>query len=106
MARHADSLSFRDLIRHSLRLLSPTGVLSVIIPSDIKAAFETEAVMCGMSVLRCLHIKIMKNKSPLRCIIELKCGSYPAVELEKILENEDGNRSEWYKNITKDFYIK
>ena len=77
MARHADSLSFRDLIRHSLRLLSPTGVLSVIIPSDIKAAFETEAVMCGMSVLRCLHIKIMKNKSPLRCIIELKFGSYP-----------------------------
>ncbi|GAB6982717.1 tRNA1(Val) (adenine(37)-N6)-methyltransferase [Prevotella dentasini] len=106
MARHTDTLSFYDLICHSLRLLSPVGTLSVIIPSDAKASLESEAVILGLSVSKCLYIRTKKNKRPLRCILELKQGSHTALVEEEVLMNEDGNRSEWYSHITKDFYIK
>ena len=47
MARHADSLPFRDLFLGVKRLLSEEGVFSAIVPSEVLDAFTSEAYLLG-----------------------------------------------------------
>ena len=52
MARHADSLPFRDLFLGVKRLLSEEGVFSVIVPSEVLDAFTSEAYLLGFCLVR------------------------------------------------------
>lgn len=47
MARHTDSLPFRDLFRGAKMLLSDDGVFSVIVPSEVLEVVVSEACMLG-----------------------------------------------------------
>ena len=106
-ARHADSLSPQELIYHAKRLLKTKGTLSIIIPYDNKDILEAEAIFNGLSVLNLVNIKTKHSKPVKRCLIEFgKDSTKQCKTEEQVLTTDEGTRTEWYQNITQEFYIK
>lgn len=106
-ARHADSLSPQELIYYAKRLLKTKGTLSIIIPYDNKNILEAEAIFNGLSVLKLVNIKTKSSKPAKRCLIEFgKDATKQCEEEEQVLTTDKGTRTEWYQNITQEFYIK
>lgn len=107
MARHADSLPFRDLFAGVKRLLSDNGVFSVVIPVDVLEPFEAEACFSGFCIVRKCLIKTVERKYPKRCLVAF--ARHRQGRLEQTVEcmmDREGNRSPWYAKITEEFYVK
>lgn len=106
-ARHADSLSPQELIYYAKRLLKTKGTLSIIIPYDNKDILEAEAIFNGLSVLKLVNIKTKSSKPAKRCLIEFGKDATKQCETEEqVLTTDKRTRTEWYQNITQEFYIK
>ena len=107
LARHADSLPFSILCKTARRLLCPNGTLSVIVPAEALQSIVDEAYLAGFHTKERLAIKTVERKAPKRYMLKFSSDSSSAYKEETvILSNSDGSRSEWYQNLTKDFYIK
>ena len=107
VARHTVTLTPKELLQHASRLLKDEGILSLIIPSDNKVIIEYEAVLCGLSTTKIINIKTKTSKSPKRCMIEFKKILSSLTKEEHVtLTQDNGERSEWYHQLTKEFYIK
>ena len=107
MARHTSSLSYSELMKAAYRLLNDTGCFSLIIPSEFSKQIVSEAFLNGFNMSRKYDIKTTPKKLPKRCLLEfIKC---PVNQLDiknySILD-ENAERSEWYHNLVKYFYIK
>lgn len=106
-ARHADSLPFRDLFAGVCRLLSSDGVFSAIVPSEVLEAFVSEACVAGLFLVRQCGVKTVERKSPKRFLLSFVRHSVGRVDQEtRVLTDSGGNRSEWYSEITEDFYLR
>lgn len=106
MARHADSLPFRDLFLGVKRLLSEEGMFSAIVPSEVLDAFTSEAYLLGFCLVRQCGVKTVERKQPKRFMLTF--ARHRTVEMENAIEvmmDSDGNRSEWYAKITEEFYV-
>ncbi|MDD7273884.1 MAG: methyltransferase [Prevotella sp.] len=106
MARHTDTLPFSDLMKCSHFLLQPEGTLSIIIPTDQLKMIETEASIYGFFISQMVHIKTKNNKPSKRLLMQFKKHPSPIIQQEVSLINASNERSEWYTELTKDFYIK
>lgn len=106
-ARHTDTLSYRDLLRVVCKLLKDDGNVSVILPTgNPLMKFIQEAGCQGFLLSRQTLIKTAEKKDPKRCLVELRKCRKDAFRIEEvILMNNDNSRSEWYLNLTKDFYL-
>ena len=106
IARHSDSLSYKDLLKQVIRLLSDEGNFSLVIPTESISAIESEAAFEGLFLSRKCLIKTTPRKSPKRVLMEFH--KYPSGHIdisEEVLETSPNVRSEWYSNLTKDFYL-
>ncbi|MBR5749596.1 MAG: methyltransferase [Prevotella sp.] len=106
-ARHTLTLTYRQLMAAAWRLLADEGLLSVIIPNDYFQQMESEAHLAGFFLTRVYGIRTVERKPIKRYLIELR--KHPQKELVKkevLIEDSPGVRSEWYRELTKDFYIK
>ena len=106
MARHADTLPFRDLWQGVKRLLSENGIFSVVLPSEVRENFVSEACISGFYLIRQCAVKTVERKQPKRYLLAF--SRHRNGELEnatEIMMNQDGNRSEWYAKITDEFYL-
>lgn len=104
-ARHTSTLSYRELMEATVRLLADDGELSVVIPFDCKARLESEAALAGLSKCRECSIRTTPRKAPRRYLLAFR--KHPA-ELEMtdgVLETMPGERSPWYHELTKEFYL-
>ena len=107
LARHTLTLNYNSLIHSARKLLKNDGCLSVIIPFDNKDNIDSAIAIEGLFVTRICQIKTTPNKLPKRLLIELKkTPAYDVDFQEVILESLPGHRSDWYREITKEFYIK
>ena len=116
MARHASSLSYRDLMLSVKRLLADDGEFSVVIPFDSKPRLESEAALAGFFKSRECAVKTTPHKQPRRYLLAFRkhpCAK-PSVSpsqtatfelTEGIIETAPGQRSPWYQELTKDFYL-
>lgn len=106
VARHADFLPFRDLLRGVKELLSADGEFSVIIPTEELDSFLSESCMSGLFEYRRCCVKTTPRKAAKRVLLSFRKSSSGSPEQEThTLLNADGSRSEWYRNLTKDFYL-
>ena len=106
LARQATSLPTASLMRHVTRLLTEGGEFSVIIPAANKAEFDTEALMNGLSASRVCAINTVPYKPVSRYLLAYtKCRCNTTEETEACINDEYGEKSEWYTTLTKDFYI-
>lgn len=104
MARHADTLSIRDLMRYSRKLLSANGALSVVGPASLRDDFDDEAGFNGLRLVRRAMIKTTARKQPKRFLAEYSPDYFsPPEESVVCLLGSEGGPSEWYKELTVDF---
>lgn len=106
-ARHTVTLGYRQLMEAAFRLLKADGRFSVIIPYDCHQRLESEARLRGFFVSRLCSVQTTPTKSPKRYMIEL--SKHPVNEIvitDGIIESSPQKRSDWYHELTKEFYIK
>ena len=106
MARHADSLPFRELFRGVKLLLSDDGVFSAIVPVEVLEAFASEGYMHGFYLLRQCGIKTVERKQPKRYLLTF--AKHRSMEMDDMVEtimDSEGNSSEWYAKTTEEFYV-
>lgn len=104
-ARHTVSLSYRDLMASVWRLLADDGEFSVVIPFDCKTRFESEALLTGFFKSRECAVKTTPRKQPRRYLLAFRKHMYELELSEGIIETTPNERSEWYRQLTKDFYL-
>ena len=106
-ARHTLSLNYQQLMAAAWRLLCDEGVFSVIISNDFFQQLESEAHLAGFFLTRAFSVRTIEGKPVKRYLIEFK--KHPHKELIKkdvMIEDSPNKMSEWYRELTKDFYIK
>ena len=105
-ARHADSLPFSDLFEGVSQLLSDEGIFSVVIPVEKLESFLSNAYLSGFYIARQCIIKTTRRKPAKRCLLAFQKHLPASVErAEFYLQNDDGTRSDWYRNLTENFYL-
>lgn len=117
-ARCSDSLSAADLFASVSRLMTECGRACIIIPYDRESDYVRTALDNGLTVHRCVRVSSKKEKSPyvtLLCFVKKSqsdadaslCNESSADDAEnRYLLEDDGSRSEFFRNITKELYLK
>ena len=106
LARHNASLTYRALLATAWQLLSDDGELSLIIPFDCKNELEKEAYLLGFFKSRQCGVRTTPRKQPRRYLLAFR--KHPVDTCEKsegVIETSPGVRSEWYQQLTGDFYL-
>lgn len=106
-ARHDDSLPFEELATHAARLLTPTGLLSIIIPEDRASEFMTLAEKNGLHLLNSMKVFGRVGGVAKRRMLEFS-PTLPkeAPELKEMAVEADVKVwTEEYKDLLRDFYI-
>ena len=107
LARHAVSLTYESLMHAASKLLKTDGILSLVIHADNQDNVESAAAFEGLFLTRICLIKTTPNKLPKRHLVEFRKHPVEQVNFEEqVLESFPGQRSDWYHNLTKDFYVK
>lgn len=106
-ARHTSSLSFHDLIGGAYRLLRDGGVFSVCIPPEVLKKFSAESLITGFSLRDVYAIKSVPRKQQAKRYVLVYQKGQLCVPREHYycMQNADGSRSDWYKELMKDFYL-
>ncbi len=99
MARHADTLSYHDLMTCAWRLLNESGELSIIIPFDHRRRMDDEAVFQGFFPSRICAVRTTPQKSPRRYLLAYRKHPCPCLQQELVIGDEA------YRQLTEDFYL-
>lgn len=104
-ARHTTSLPFGSLARNASAMLTENGIFTVVIPTQAAPDFISECSSCKLYLRERTDIKTTPQKEAKRSILAFtKCAS--ATKLSTLLmRTEDGEWSQEYKQLTKDFYL-
>lgn len=105
-ARHACSFSPSLLLRRASGLLTERGEVAMIYPYSFHKRLEEEASAEGLFVRRELYYAGVDGKPPVRAAVQF--GFSPPDERETLdirIKDRDGNFTQEYINLTKDFYM-
>lgn len=106
MARHTDTLPYRDLFRCACSALDDNGEFSVIIPAACRTDFDMEALFSGLHVKRICSIKTVPHKPVSRYLISYtKIPSSQIEVTDGCINDKDMKRSGWYASLTEKFYL-
>jgi len=106
IARHASSLTYAELVGNAYRLLTSDGEFSVVIPAECKSKLEGEAALQGFFKVRECAVKTTPRKATKRYLLAFRKHRVENAEItEGVIETSPNVRSEWYQQLTKDFYL-
>ena len=106
-ARHTSSLSYASLISSAFRLLKDDGRFSLIIPDDCLSSLMAEIHLAGFFVSRHWSVRTTPAKPPKRHLIEITKHPVDEINIKDcVLQISSGERSPWYRELTRDFYIR
>ena len=107
-ARHTDTLSYADLIKHSARLLKEDGQLALILPADAESEVRQLAAEENLFLTHVTRV-FSKESKPVRRVLmafeRTQSTEHRTQTDSLILEDEKGGRSAAYSELTKDFYL-
>jgi len=107
LARHTDKLSFDDLIDAVIRLLKPTGIFSLILPTTEAGQFIDLAKKKGLLLDRKCAVKPTPNKPAKRILMAFSFTAKAVVQEKITIETEIRHQyTKEYISLTKDFYLK
>lgn len=107
LARHTVSMTYEQLMQTAYKFLKNDGMFSIVIPTENNDAIESSAALAGFIISRICMIKTTPNKIPKRQLMEFRKKRIDDFELrEEVLEMIHNQRSVWYHELTKEFYIK
>lgn len=105
-ARHTDSLSFEDLIKHAASLLSQNGKLALILPANVKDKVKDLAQKEGLFLCRSCAVQGNATSPVKRYLLEFSFQQLPLEEEQLIIEKGRHQYTEEYIRLCKDFYLK
>ena len=106
IARHTDTLTYNDLFSVAFQLLSNEGEMSVIIPFDCVDELKSTASIHGFFLSRECGVKTTPKKHIRRYLLSFCKHSVENVEKTVgVIDDAPGQRSQWYENLTVDFYL-
>ncbi|AUS05433.1 tRNA1(Val) (adenine(37)-N6)-methyltransferase [Pseudotamlana carrageenivorans] len=106
LARFQEALPFDHLVQSVSKLLSDTGVFTVVIPYKEEARFIALASEVNLFLNRSLHVKGSPTSEVKRCLLEFSFRESDIKNETLIIENQRHDYTEDYINLTKDFYLK
>lgn len=105
-ARHSSSLPFDVLIGGAYSLLCENGVFSVCIPPEVLDDFTSQCIIRGFWLQDIYKVKSVPEGEAKRYVLVHKKGSVAETrEHVSCMRNEDRSRSEWYKELMRDFHL-
>lgn len=108
-ARHTDTLSFEDLIKHSARLLTEDGQLALILPAEAENEIRQLAGAEGFYLTRVTRVYSKESKPARRVLMAFSRDNgiteHRYTEDVLVLEDEKGGRSLPYQTLCRDFYL-
>ena len=99
VARHADTLTYAELMQAAHRLLSDDGELSVIVPFDYRRRMDDEAVFQGFFPSRVCAVRTTPAKPVRRYLLAYKKQPCRQETAELVIGDEQ------YMLLTRDFYL-
>jgi len=105
LARHNDILPPEALLEGVNRLLSEHGRFCVILPYIDSSLFVVDAAIFNLYCIRKILIKPTFQKKTTRVIMEFSRQRSKIQESELVIKTGDGNYTEEYASITKDYYL-
>ena len=105
-ARHADSLSLPELLRESIRLLSPIGRLALILPFNQREILLEEAKQVRLYPQRETHVSTRQSTPPKRLLIELGREAITSVCDQLAIEDESHHYTPAFIASEQPFYLK
>ena len=105
-ARHADELSYDELIAAVKRLLKREGIFAVVLPVNEAQLFIDEAKRNELFLNKKCAVKPNANKPSKRVLMEFSYAMLPVIEEELTIEMEKRHQyTKEYINLTQDFYL-
>ena len=104
-ARHTDSLSFDELARSAARLLTESGVVSLVLPADAVGDITLSMARVGLFLNRRCDVRSKPTSAPIRVLLEFGRVAAPT-DRTSLTIYDCGDYSEEYKTLTRDFYLK
>ena len=109
-ARHTDTLSYEELIRHSARLLNEEGRLALILPAEAEKEVRGLAAAARLSLTHITRVYSKESKPARRVLLcfakfEILDCRLQILEDTLVLEDEKGGRSAAYSELCKEFYL-
>jgi len=106
IARHNDSLPHGRLLAESAKLLTPSGVLAIVLPPAEALKLINETAGYGLFVKRTLHVQSLPLKPVYRMFVELSKKEYPRDDQKLCIEKADrSGQTDEYKQLTMEFYL-
>lgn len=103
--RHTQQLTYDELITHSIRLLHPSGTLTVILPVLEGNYFKQLASKNGLHLKRQLSLYSRKEKPQERWLFEFVFSKVLPKEEKLVLYETTNVKSNDYIKLTKGFYL-
>ena len=104
-ARHADSLTFDELLACVVRCLAADGEFSVVIPAASAPDMIASAAGHGLYLSRRMWVRTLATAFPKRVLLAFRRGVGDVEERELAVEYEPKRYTPGYKELTKDFYL-
>lgn len=105
LARQTIELNFQQLISKSSKLLSESGVFSVIIPFEVGAYFIEIAKENQLFLNRKINIYGIENSKIKRLVLEFSQIEKALEESDFIIEKSPRKYSDQYLELTKEFHV-
>ncbi|WP_299060222.1 methyltransferase [uncultured Polaribacter sp.] len=105
-ARFTSALSFEDLLNGISRILSKTGIFSVIIPHKEEKSFINLAKANNLFLNKLCRVQGNETTEVKRSLLEFSFDETKVEEESLIIETERHKYTQDYINLTKDFYLK
>ena len=104
-ARHEEHLPQVDFLAKAIQILNPAGKLAVVLPKEEGEHFIEKALKKEIFASKLTRVFGAPNAPEKRWLIEFSFKNTPRTEDTLMVRNENGDRSEAYKTLTKDFYL-
>lgn len=106
MARHAESLSFKELLYGTSKLLKDTGTCAFIVPFEEETYFTELAKQYHLFPNRITRVRGNEQAEIKRSLLQFSKIETTIETSELIIEITRHKYTNAYKNLVKDFYLK
>tara|TARA_Y100000385_G_scaffold179281_1_gene185275 strand:- start:635 stop:1330 length:696 start_codon:yes stop_codon:yes gene_type:complete len=105
IARHTNLLSFQDLIRTTVKLLSSKGIFAVILPKIAETIFCKTANANKLFLIRICQVKGQKNSDIKRVLLEFSFEKSSLDSDSLVIEESRHIYTNQYIDLCQDFYL-
>lgn len=106
VARHSTALTYSELMTGIDRLLTDNGIAFVIIPVFNFDILQQLAEEKGLFVTYRTNVMAVEGKPPYVTLVRLQKERSPVVNDTITIQHSNGNFTDSYRQLTKEFYLK